>query len=70
MKKEKKIPERSRSGLGRFYCISCNLYGQSVHGADRTKLSGRPPTCRRDAGEPLDKHPGLVSTAGAHSSSM
>jgi hypothetical protein len=42
--------------------ISCNLYGQEVHGADRTKLSGRPPTCRRDAGEPLDKYAGLVRT--------
>jgi hypothetical protein len=25
--------------------ISCNLYGQAVHGADRTKLSGRVRTC-------------------------
>jgi hypothetical protein len=25
--------------------ISCNLYGQAVHGADRTKLSGRVCTC-------------------------
>ena len=42
--------------------ISCNLYGQAVHGADRTKLSGRPPTFRRDAGDPLDKYAGLVRT--------
>jgi hypothetical protein len=50
--------------------ILCNLYGQAVHGADRTKLSGRPSTCRRDAGDPLDKYAGLVRRAGAHSSSM
>jgi hypothetical protein len=49
--------------------ISRNLYGQAVHGADRT-LSGRPPTCRRDAGDPLEKYAGLVRRAGAHSSSM
>jgi hypothetical protein len=35
--------------------ISYNLCGQAVHGADTTKLLGRPPTCRRDAGDPLDK---------------
>ena len=50
--------------------IARNLYGQAVHGADRTKLSGRPPTCRRDAGDPLDKYAGLVRKAGVHSSSM
>ena len=38
--------------------------------ADRTKLSGRPPTCRRDAGDPLDKYTGLVCREGAHASSM
>ena len=45
--------------------ISCNLYGQAVHGADTKKLSERPPTCRRDAGDPLDWR-----SAGAHSSFM
>jgi len=38
--------------------ISCNLYGQAVRVADRTKFSRRPPTCWRDAGDPLDKYPG------------
>ena len=32
--------------------ISCNLYSQAVHRADSTKLPGRPPPCRRDAGDP------------------
>ena len=35
--------------------ISCNLYGQAIQGTDRTKLSGRPPTGRLDAGNSLDK---------------
>ena len=43
--------------------ISGNLYGQAVHVADTTKFSGRPPTCRRDAGDPLDKYAGLVRRA-------
>jgi len=43
---------------------------QAVHGADTTKLSGRPPTCRRDAGDPLDKYADTVRRAGAHSSSV
>jgi len=34
------------------------------------KLSRRPPKCRRDAGDPLDKYAGTVRRAGAHSSSM
>jgi hypothetical protein len=42
--------------------IACNLYGQAVHEADTTKLSERPPTCRRDAGDRLDKYAGLVRT--------
>ena len=50
--------------------ISCNLYGLAVQGAERTKLSGRPPRCRRDAGEPLDKYAGLVRRADGHSSSV
>jgi len=50
--------------------ISCNLYGLAVHGADRTKVSGRPPTFRHDAGDPLDKYAGLVRRAGAHLSSV
>jgi len=46
--------------------ISRNLYVQ----ADRTKLSGQPLICRRDAGDPLNKYAGLERRAGAHSSSM
>jgi hypothetical protein len=42
--------------------ISCNPYGQAVFVADTTKFSGRPPTCRRDAGNPLDKYAGLART--------
>ena len=41
--------------------ISCNLYGQAVHGADSTQLSGRPPTCRRDAGDPSINTPNLCA---------
>jgi hypothetical protein len=40
--------------------ISCNLYGQTIHVADRKKISGRPPTCRRHASDPLDTYAGLV----------
>ena len=39
-------------------------------GTDRTELSGRPPTCRLVAGNPLDKYAGLVHRDVAHSSSM
>ena len=53
-----------------LYWYLIYLYGQAIHGADTTKLSGRPPTCRRDAGDPLVKYAGTVRRAGAHSSSM
>ena len=50
--------------------ISCNLYGQAVHGADRPKLSGWPLTCWHDAGDPVNKYTRLVCRKGAHSSFM
>ena len=46
--------------------ISCNIYGQEVHGADTTKLSGLPPTCWRDAGDADGKYAGLVRAIVSH----
>jgi hypothetical protein len=39
--------------------ISSNFMARQHTGPDTTKLLGRPTACRWDAGDPLDKGPGI-----------